>query len=179
MRHSFTREESWSFSPAGLSIGAHSSRPNSASVTAAAGGETVAASANASDITQQQQQLEIPSVSLRVEQRRFRETPLWFETEEKSEDDEAEDATAAASAIKTVYAETWTAEDGRLDGMDLLLTLCTAPTAYNNAMSASRNGGEQPNTAHYSLCHGTIGAYMGVLRGSPVLCFQHETHLRA
>ncbi|CAM9610693.1 unnamed protein product [Ectocarpus fasciculatus] len=82
-----------------------------------------AASANACSSTTQ-----MPT--LRIAQRHFVGIPLWFEQQRGEERHRGERADREALlSIRKVYSEAWGGDDGRVDGMDLLLTLCAVPNA--------------------------------------------------
>lgn len=68
--------------------------------------------------------------TLRIAQRHFVGIPLWFEQQrdEVKLGGERADRDALLS-IRKVYSEAWGGDDGRVDGMDLLLTLCAVPNA--------------------------------------------------
>lgn len=74
--------------------------------------------------------------TLRVAQRHAANIALWFESEVNGQEASGEtgcggegiEDSPLSSAIKAVYLETWGEDDGRLGGLDLLLTLCAVPS---------------------------------------------------
>ncbi|CAN0495594.1 unnamed protein product, partial [Ectocarpus sp. 12 AP-2014] len=67
---------------------------------------------------------------LRIAQRHFVGLPLWFEQQRDEVKHGGERADRdALLLIKKVYSQAWGRDDGRVDGMDLLLTLCAVPNA--------------------------------------------------
>ncbi|CAB1097942.1 unnamed protein product [Ectocarpus sp. CCAP 1310/34] len=68
--------------------------------------------------------------TLRIAQRHFVGLPLWFEQQRDDVNQGGERADRdALLLIKKVYSQAWGGDDGRVDGMDLLLTLCAVPNA--------------------------------------------------
>lgn len=67
--------------------------------------------------------------TLRFAQRHLPGIPLWFEQQDTQEgyDGERADSDSLLSTVRAVYTEAWGGGDGRVDGMDLLLTLCAVP----------------------------------------------------
>lgn len=70
---------------------------------------------------------------LRTTQRSLSSIQMWFEKRggEEIECENGRDGKGTRSApstqIKAVYSEAWGGDDARLDGLDLLLTLCAVP----------------------------------------------------
>lgn len=145
MRRAFSLKDS---SASRLSTGALVSRPSS--------GKGVIVGTQTSAVPEQ-------TPTLRIAQRHLSGIRLWFEEEEEEEDEE-EDGTRGkeaeeqsrrgaactcgtlASTIKTVYTEAWGEDDGRLGGLDLLLTLCAAPDSRAPEITSigadAANGGD-------------------------------------
>lgn len=68
--------------------------------------------------------------TLRFAQRHLLGIPLWFEqldSQERYGGVEHADGDSWSSTVRAVYTEAWGGGDGRVDGMDLLLTLCAMP----------------------------------------------------
>lgn len=67
--------------------------------------------------------------TLRIPQRHLSGIPFWFEREEHEAERGGERAGSdgLSSTIRAVYADAWGGDDGRVDGLDLLLTLCAVP----------------------------------------------------
>lgn len=106
-----------------LSVGGIALQPSPATEDVAPTARTVAAAAAQAD-------------TLRVAQRHAANMALWFESEVNGQEasggtrcgDECIEDSPLSSAIKAVYFETWGENDGRLRGLDLLLTLCAVPS---------------------------------------------------
>ncbi|CAM9267910.1 unnamed protein product [Ectocarpus sp. 4 AP-2014] len=68
--------------------------------------------------------------TLRIAQRHFVGLRLWFEQQRDEVKHGREQANRdALLLIRKVYSQAWGGDDGRVDGMDLLLTLCAVPNA--------------------------------------------------
>lgn len=66
--------------------------------------------------------------TLRIAQRHLSGIPFWFEQQEQAERGGKRDGSDSwSSTIRAVYAEAWGGDDERVDGLDLLLTLCAVP----------------------------------------------------
>lgn len=71
--------------------------------------------------------------NLRFAQRYLPSVRFWFEKEKETKEEGehrkggGSGGSKGSSAIKAVYSEAWVGDDGRLDGLDLLLTLCAVP----------------------------------------------------
>lgn len=67
--------------------------------------------------------------TLRIAQRHLAGIPFWFEREEHEagRGGELVGSDSLCSTARAVYTEAWVGDDGRVDGLDLLLTLCAVP----------------------------------------------------
>lgn len=103
--------------------------------------------------------------TLKFAQRHLPGIPLWFERQGSQEryDGERADSDRLSSTVRAAYTETWGGEDGRVDGMDLLLTLCEVP-GDSAAGDISLGVGEEDDCDTGKLC-GCVGA--GVVASSP------------
>eukprot|EP00903_Cladosiphon_okamuranus_P008129 g7829.t1 len=69
------------------------------------------------------------TLTLRIAQRHLSGIPFWFERQDHEAERGGERAgrDSWSSTIRAVYADAWGGDDGRVDGLDLLLTLCAVP----------------------------------------------------
>lgn len=86
---------------------------------------------------------------LRIEQRHMPGVRMWFEDDdERRELDErgrhGQVPSPSSSAIKAAYCETWIESDGRLNALDLLLTLCAVPQTSLPGSDPIGAGAENP-----------------------------------
>lgn len=68
--------------------------------------------------------------TLRIAQRHLSGIPFWFEQQEYDEPERGGERAGRdswSSIIRAVYTDAWGGDDGRVDGLDLLLTLCAVP----------------------------------------------------
>lgn len=67
--------------------------------------------------------------TLRIAQRHLSGIPFWFERQERDAErgGERDGSDSWSPSIRAVYTEAWGGDDGRVDGLDLLLTLCAVP----------------------------------------------------
>eukprot|EP00752_Nemacystus_decipiens_P011065 g9831.t1 len=115
MRHAFSLKAS---TASRASTGEPLSRPP------ASKGTEDAATAPAASAAQAQ------APTLRIAQRHLSGIPFWFERQEDETERRGERAGndgGWSSTIRAVYADAWGEDDGRVDGLDLLLTLCAVP----------------------------------------------------
>lgn len=94
--------------------------------------------------------IQVPT--LRIAQRHLPGVPWWFEQQgnEAGRGTVHAGVDSCSSTIRAVYAEAWGGDDGRVDGMDLLLTLCAVPderavdaVALEEDEGEDRDSGEQ------------------------------------
>lgn len=88
----------------------------------------------------------VQAPTLRIAQRHLSGIPFWFERQEHEAERGGERAGSdgCSSTIRAVYAEAWGGDDGRVDGLDLLLTLCAVPgDAVTDDSSAEDDDGEE------------------------------------
>lgn len=103
--------------------------------------------------------------TLKIAQRHVENIALWFESE--SDDQEASGGTggggegtddpSVSSTIKAVYSQTWGEDDGRLGGLDLLLTLCAIPSDSSAAANLSTGADATHDRNKGESCCGVCG----------------------
>lgn len=85
-----------------------------------------------------------PTLSLIIAESQFvSDTLVWFEEalmigtgEDRVEDGRrgCGDSSGVSSTIKAIYSKAWADDEGRLDALDLLLTLCSVPVEREDSV---------------------------------------------
>ncbi|CAM9183230.1 unnamed protein product, partial [Hapterophycus canaliculatus] len=100
--------------------------------------------------------------TIRVARRHFQTVPLWFEQQEKDEKycSGRSGSVGWSSMIRAVYTALWGGDDGRVDGMDLLLALCAVPdNTRAGGVGASRDDGDNVEDTGIPFSAGLFRAF--------------------